>query len=30
LWAGFETTVHLISNGIATVLSEPGLVKPRP
>ena len=27
MWAGFETTVHLISNGIATVLSEPGLVK---
>jgi len=25
LWAGFETTVHLISNGIATVLSEPQL-----
>ena len=22
LWAGFETTVHLISNGMATVLSE--------
>ena len=27
MWAGFETTVHLISNGIATVLSEPGPVK---
>ena len=27
LWAGFETTVHLISNGIATVLSEPGLAE---
>ncbi|WP_323746884.1 cytochrome P450 family protein [Catenulispora pinisilvae] len=25
LWAGFETTVHLISNAMATVLSEPGL-----
>ncbi|MEY9860566.1 cytochrome P450 [Catenulispora sp. GAS73] len=25
LWAGFETTVHLISNSIATVLSEPQL-----
>ena len=25
LWAGFETTVHLISNSIATVLSEPRL-----
>ncbi|MEZ0109307.1 cytochrome P450 [Catenulispora sp. EB89] len=25
LWAGFETTVHLISNSIATVLGEPGL-----
>ncbi|WP_323747632.1 cytochrome P450 family protein [Catenulispora rubra] len=25
LWAGFETTVHLISNSIATVLTEPRL-----
>jgi cytochrome P450 len=25
LWAGFETTVHLISNGIAALLSEPRL-----
>ncbi|WP_323747062.1 cytochrome P450 family protein [Catenulispora pinisilvae] len=25
LWAGFETTVHLIANGIATLLSEPRL-----
>lgn len=25
LWAGFETTVHLIANGIATLLTEPHL-----
>ncbi|MEY9932562.1 cytochrome P450 [Catenulispora sp. GP43] len=25
LWAGFETTVHLISNGIAALLREPNL-----
>lgn len=25
LWAGFETTVHLIANGIATLLTEPRL-----
>ena len=25
LWAGFETTVHLISNSIATLLTEPAL-----
>ncbi|OLE28834.1 MAG: hypothetical protein AUG49_01280 [Catenulispora sp. 13_1_20CM_3_70_7] len=25
LWAGFETTVHLIANGIATLLGEPRL-----
>jgi cytochrome P450 len=27
LWAGFETTVHLIANGIATLLSEPRLTE---
>lgn len=25
LWAGFETTVHLIANGLVTLLTEPGL-----
>ncbi len=27
LWPGFETTVHLISNGIAALLSEPRLAE---
>jgi hypothetical protein len=27
LWAGFETTVHLISNGIAALLTDPQLAK---
>jgi cytochrome P450 len=27
LWAGFETTVHLISNGLAALLTEPRLAE---
>lgn len=27
LWAGFETTVHLIANGIATLLTDPRLAQ---